>query len=238
MNEKPGQDEVHEIEIVNRKPKSGNPIAIGAVGVIIVAFLWFVVYPASKTTSMQAALDEAKATATKIEVENNELRAKVAKLEASARASVITPDAVCATSGGIFVGGKCITKEAVTEPKIRGMFGVVIGTLYRLDQRKLFKEETAAALDTCSDDTLKLELILVETGDIKHVRHETKAVAAAKGGMTEKQAQAKATCLHENLPPVVTRGKDGRPMMVKVITETVDGSKGSFAKAPVVQAEE
>ena len=67
----------------------------------------------------------------------------------------------------------------------------------------------------------------------------------AKSGMTEKQAQAKAVCLHEELPPVVKRdkdgkvvtGDDGKPVMAKVVTEVVDGTKEPYAKAPVVQAE-
>jgi hypothetical protein len=220
------------------KPKSGNAAAIGrAIVVLAIVIGGFVAYHIYSTNSLQTPLDEAKQTVTKLKSENGQLKMDLAK---ALTAKLVTDKAVAIAAAPAPI------PVATPAPKVRGTFGVIIGTLYLPGQRKLFKEEVAAALDTCSDDTIKLELVLVETGNAKRLRHETKAVAMAKSGMTEKQAQAKAACLHEELPPVVKRDKDGKvatsddgkPVMAKVVTETVDGSKEPLAKAPVVEAEE
>lgn len=210
-------------------------------GVVVVLLVIGIVKTVHDKNEMQAiynkagqdldiALKDVRAARVAVDDSMKNIKAVKAELEAKAAEAAKQP-------------AKPVVNDS---PKIRGTFAVVIGTLYLTGQRKLFKDESAAALEACSDSDTKLELVLAETGNTTRSRHETKALAASKQGMTEIEALAKADCLHEKLPLVVKRnsdgsivnGDDGKPMRVKVVTEAVDGTKGTLAKAPVVHAEE
>jgi len=200
--------EVQETEIVNRRPERSNSVLVGLVILAVVVTIGLIAYFAHTAISLQTVLGDAKATAAKLEASNKQLteyaNAQNVRI-ADLLAKIPAANSETRTEETKDTEHDMAAKAATTAPKVKGTFAIVIGTLYRPSQRKLFQGESAAALDTCSDDNIKLEYVLSETGDTKHTRHETKALAAVRGGMTEKQAQAKAACLHENLPQVVKR---------------------------------
>jgi len=170
---------------IRRRPKRRIITAILALGLIACILIL-----GNEMASLRTSLKEAKAAIaemnTKAKAAEDELAAKKQAEEAQLKAAQEAAKAKAAAEAAL--------------PTIGGTFGVVIGTLYNIDQRGDEAEKIVNAFSTCQHNSHQLTPCFVEVGNKSHTRFTTEVIAVPKTAMTEAEAMALATCFDNHLP--------------------------------------
>jgi hypothetical protein len=96
------------------------------------------------------------------------------------------------------------SKAKAALPTIGGTYAVVIGTLFKPDQRADAAAKSVGAFDKCKHNGQSLSFCFVEVG-----KKATEVVAVPKVPMTETEATNLAICFNDNLPILESGEKVG-----------------------------